>query len=79
MDDKHEECGICAASTPGRSCTYDLYQMMLDLQHRGQAGAGITTYDPARKIIISTYKRPGLVSEVFSGSDEETFRDLMAR
>ncbi len=79
MDDKHEECGICAASTPGRSCTYDLYQMMLDLQHRGQAGAGITTYDPARKIIISTYKRPGLVSEVFSGSDEETFRDLLAR
>lgn len=79
MDDKHEECGICAACTPGRSCTYDLYQMMLDLQHRGQAGAGISTYDPSRKIIISTHKRPGLVSEVFSGSDEETFSGLMER
>jgi len=77
MEDKEEHCGICAADVPGENVAYSLYQMMSDLQHRGQAGAGISTYNPARPIILWTYKRPGLVSEVFGGADEEEFHSIM--
>ncbi|MFO8051500.1 MAG: amidophosphoribosyltransferase [Thermoplasmatota archaeon] len=79
MDDKHDFCGICAASTPSKDCSYVLYQMMKDLQHRGQAGAGISTYDPERKIILRTYKSVGNVEEVFGGADNELFGKIMKR
>jgi len=77
MGDIHEFCGICAASTPGKNAGYDLYQMMKDLQHRGQAGAGFSTYDPERKILLRTYKNTGLVEEVFGGADELRFREIL--
>ena len=77
MDDKVDFCGICAANIPGMNATYDLYQMLLDLQHRGQAGSGISTYDPSRKILLRTYKRTGEVKDVFGGDDEERFEELM--
>lgn len=77
MDDKHDFCGVCAASIPGKNASYSIYQMMKDLQHRGQAGAGISTYNPNRKIILKTYKRVGSVDEVFGGADEEMFNNLM--
>lgn len=69
MGDIHEFCGICAASTPGKNAGFDLYQMMKDLQHRGQAGAGLSTYDPTRKILLRTFKDTGRVEEVFGGAD----------
>ncbi len=77
MGDIHEFCGICAASTPGKNAGFDLYQMMKDLQHRGQAGAGFSTFDPERKILLRTFKRTGLVEEVFGGADEERFSDIL--
>ncbi len=77
MDDKVDFCGICAANIPGMNAAYDLYQMLCDLQHRGQAGAGISTYDPGRKILLRTYKRTGKVNDVFGGDDEERFEELM--
>ncbi len=79
MDDKHDSCGICAASIPGENAAYDLYQMMSDLQHRGQAGAGISTYNPERSILLRTYKATGLVKDVFGGMDENIFHDLMSK
>ncbi len=72
-----EACGICAADTPGRNVAPDLYQMLLDLQHRGQAGAGLSTYNPGRKIILRTHKGLGTVPEVFGGSDPDAFTGIM--
>lgn len=77
MDDKQDFCGICAANVPGKNAMYDLYQMLSDLQHRGQAGAGVSTFNPERKILLRTFKRTGQVMDVFGGDDEERFEDLM--
>jgi len=77
LDGLSEECGICAASCPGRNAAPELFRMIKDLQHRGQAGAGICTYNPARKIMIKKYKRPGRVDEVFSGADGDIFNQRM--
>jgi amidophosphoribosyltransferase len=79
MDDKQDFCGISAANIPGQNVCYDLYQMLSDLQHRGQAGAGISTFDPDRKILLRTYKRTGQVKEVFGGDDEDHFQELMKK
>jgi len=76
-DDIHEFCGVCAASTPGKNAAFDLYQMMKDLQHRGQAGAGLATFNPERPIILKTYKKTGRVNEVFGGADEGRFADIL--
>ena len=38
---------------------------LLDLQHRGQLSAGITSYNPERKRILQTHKKNGKVHEVF--------------
>ncbi len=77
MDEIHEFCGVCAANTPGKNAAFDLYQMMKDLQHRGQAGAGLSTWNPDRNIMLRTYKRPGTVNEVFGGADENRFSDIL--
>jgi amidophosphoribosyltransferase len=79
MDDKHDSCGVCAASVPGENAAFDLYQMISDLQHRGQAGAGLSTYNTERGMILKTYKRLGLVQEVFGGVNDEIFQDLMLK
>ncbi|MGA1822218.1 MAG: amidophosphoribosyltransferase [Thermoplasmatota archaeon] len=79
MGDIKEKCGVCAADTPGRKVAYDIYQMMVDLQHRGQAGAGLTTYDANRPIILRTIKGQGRVSEVFGGTIQEEFESIMGR
>lgn len=79
MNDKVEKCGICAADMPKENVFGPLYQMLNDLQHRGQAGAGISTYNPSRKIIIRTHKGGGKVPEVFRASDEWEFKDISNR
>ncbi|MBN2127632.1 MAG: amidophosphoribosyltransferase [Candidatus Diapherotrites archaeon] len=70
--DLKEECGIAAVylkkpleeySAGGAS--YFLYKMLLQLQHRGQLSAGITTYNNKRPQLINTYKKLGSVNEVF--------------
>ena len=38
---------------------------LLDLQHRGQLSAGITSYNPERKRILQTHKKNGKVHDVF--------------
>ncbi len=69
----HDECAVAAVSLPkpienyphGGAAFY-LYQMLLQMQNRGQLSAGITTYNPMRKQLIDTRKKLGMVSEVFS-------------
>ena len=38
-------------------------RMLLDIQNRGQLSAGISSFNPARSSLLSTYKELGGVSE----------------
>lgn len=68
-----EECAVAAVHLPkplkeyphGGAAFY-LYQMLLQMQNRGQLSAGITTYNENRKQLIDTRKKLGTVNEVFS-------------
>ncbi len=70
MEEVHEECGIAAVCVKPNSKDADkavfyLYKLLLNLQHRGQLSAGITTYNKERDQLIDTYKGVGTVNEVF--------------
>lgn len=72
MEEVKEKCGLAAISLRGKldkhpsgGAAQHLVRMLLQQQHRGQAGAGITTYNPDRDILLRTKKGYGLVSEAF--------------
>src|SRR3989344_3451985 len=56
-----------------------LYRLMLNLQHRGQLSAGITTYDPNREQLIDTYKALGTVNEAFFMSKLDQQEKIFSR
>ncbi|VVB99693.1 Glutamine--fructose-6-phosphate aminotransferase [isomerizing] [uncultured archaeon] len=69
----HDECAVAAVSLskplkeyPHGASAFYLYQMLLQMQNRGQLSAGITTYFPQRQQLIDTRKKLGAVNEVFS-------------
>ena len=67
----HEECGVaavCLANRDEEKALFYLYRMMLNLQHRGQLSAGVTTYNAKRAQLINTYRNIGTVNEVFKTS-----------
>lgn len=76
LDELHTECGVVAfalthsgsiASPQSRPRAADwLFSMLLNLQHRGQLSAGITTYDPGRPTLLRTHKALGMVSRAFA-------------
>ena len=61
-------CGIVGAYSL-KDNTKNVYPLivrgLLDLQHRGQLSAGITSYNPERNRILQTHKDNGKVHEVF--------------
>jgi amidophosphoribosyltransferase len=74
----HDACGVVAfaymdaladpqraARRTGRAAD-SLYAMLLNLQHRGQLSAGITTYDRDRPLLLRTHKALGVVSRAFA-------------
>ena len=92
MSELREECGVVAIyHLPGRGvsplCPKPgpnqisrlVPRMLLDVQNRGQLAAGMTSYNPARKQLIDTYKDVGTVSEVFRMSHRGKFDSLMRR
>ena len=54
-------CGIIGIITKDKQVSYDLYNSLLDLQHRGQDNAGIYTND-SEKFFLR--KGSGLVAEI---------------
>jgi len=50
---------------------------LLDLQHRGQLSAGITSYNPERKRILQTHKKNGKVHDVFEISHRYKSKRLL--
>ena len=68
----HEECGVAAVSlAKGKDskALFYLYRMLLNLQHRGQLSAGVTTYNSNKHQLINTYRDIGSVNEVFRTSN----------
>ena len=52
-------------------------RMLLDIQNRGQLSAGMTTYNPNRRLLLETHKDLGSVSEVFRMSHRGKYESLM--
>ncbi len=65
-----EKCGVVGVRTD-EDAAFSVYRALYALQHRGQEGAGITTYDGFRQ---HSKKGPGLVSDIFERSDLESLR-----
>jgi len=81
-----ENCGIAAVylkkdlsfySKGG--AVYYLYKMLLQMQNRGQLSTGITTYNPKRLQILGTYKKAGLVNEVFKINNKDQNLNIFER
>ncbi len=52
-------------------------RLLLDLQNRGQLAAGMSTYNPGRDQLVSTYKEIGTVIEAFKINHPGKFADIM--
>jgi len=70
MDDSPKDhCGVIAVynldKKSNRSVAPIVSSALLDLQHRGQLGAGMTSFDPGRTHLLKTHKDTGSVHEVF--------------
>lgn len=80
-EEAHEECGICAVSLRNNPKTLDapsyLFNLMLQMQNRGQLGAGMTTYNPKRDQLLVTHRELGLVKEAFKTSNPPKYASLM--
>ena len=76
---KHE-CGVAAlawlaspagpggpaeALAAGGNVTPLMPTILLDIQNRGQLAAGMTTFNPQRRLLLDTYKEIGTVAEAF--------------
>ncbi|HEY9713019.1 MAG TPA: amidophosphoribosyltransferase, partial [Chroococcales cyanobacterium] len=66
-------CGLIAVSGTVDSA-FEVYVGLMNLQHRGQDGAGIVSVDDKREGGFHLQKGSGLVENVFS---ERTFKNLM--
>ncbi len=53
-------------------------RMLQDIQNRGQLAAGITTYKPDDKELLTTHKHVGSVTEVFRTSRPDKYKKIMA-
>ncbi|HRT39833.1 MAG TPA: amidophosphoribosyltransferase [Candidatus Woesebacteria bacterium] len=67
-------CGIIGLIAPGRQVSFDLYNGLLNLQHRGQDNAGIFTTDENQVYLV---KGRGLVAEVFNWKKVEGLKGSM--
>jgi len=57
--------GIYSLTDKTRNVYPLIVRGLLDLQHRGQLSAGVTSYNPTRNRILQTHKDNGKVHEVF--------------
>jgi len=78
-DEARHECGLAAISIdkpleklPAGGAAYYLYRMLLQQQNRGQLAAGITTFNEEREQRIDTYRKLGLVNDVFKSHMRES-------
>ena len=66
-------CGIVGILDPDREVAFDLYRSGMALQHRGQDGAGLTTFQER----FFHHSDLGLMADVFRSQDLGRFRGKM--
>jgi amidophosphoribosyltransferase len=69
-DEIHHECGVCGFYGVENAADFAYYALH-SLQHRGQQGCGITTFDNGKML---THKGIGLVGEVFNKQNIATLQ-----
>ena len=74
----HENCGICGVSL-NKEAELVLYRMLVQMQHRGQLSAGITTHRPHEDHLLETHKDIGLVNTVFRAEHAAKFSAVMQK
>lgn len=72
-----EACGICGVASLDAPLL--VYRMLVQLQHRGQLSAGMTTFHPGEKQILKTHKDLGLVNSVFRAEHSGKFSAIMQK
>ncbi len=91
MGELHHECGVAAvyhalgqpvsalAPIKGEifSVTRLIPRMLLDIQNRGQLAAGMTSYHPERRALLSTHREVGTVTEAFRLNHRADFEAIM--
>ena len=55
-------CGIIGLYHPTENVSGEIYDALIQVQHRGQDAAGIATWDSKK---LSLHKELGVVTEVF--------------
>jgi amidophosphoribosyltransferase len=70
-------CGICGYYSPDFNAQTALYQMLLQLQHRGQLSAGVTVLKEDNPFLLKTHKNIGLVNSVFRAERSDKFGLIM--
>jgi len=70
-------CGVCGASFPDSSASLALYEMLLQMQHRGQLSAGISVWKEHENFLLRTHKDLGLVNNVFRAEHKGKFNSIM--
>lgn len=85
-DEVKEECAVAGVSLsrpldnyPTGGAAFYLYQMLLQMQNRGQLAAGITTYNQDRPQLIDTRKKVGTVNELFATNFKPKADAIMQR
>ena len=75
-------CGVIGAYSL-KDKTKNVYPLivrgLLDLQHRGQLSAGLTSYNQNRKRILQTHKDNGKVHEVFQINHQYKSKKLLTQ
>ena len=71
----NEECGICGFV--GDKAEKKTFRMLVQLQHRGQLSAGITTFSDKKDYLLKTHKGLGLANAAFKAHDMNKFSTLM--
>ena len=66
-------CGILALYSPESDVAKDIYDGLIQLQHRGQDAAGISSLDNS---IMHLHKDTGLVTEVFKNENSKFFSKI---
>ncbi|MDD3083555.1 MAG: amidophosphoribosyltransferase [Candidatus ainarchaeum sp.] len=72
-----EECGVCAFF--GKNAEEKIYLMLIQLQHRGQLSAGMTTFNSNEKHLLKTHRGLGLVNSSFKAYDENKFKQILIK
>ncbi len=75
IDKLKEECGVFGIWTKDKKASYDVYDGLYALQHRGQESAGIASFEKGELLVR---KRMGLVSTALTPEDFKLLKGNMA-